>query len=105
MYKGAIVFRYDQITAAVNTIKGYAENYQSAGNSLIAAINNSTGDWEGASKIKFDQLINGGQGTVQEHVCKTIPNLITALAEMLAANAREMENADTTVANSLPGSL
>ncbi len=105
MYKGDIIYRFADMESAVNTIKGYAEEYQSAGNNLINAINSATTDWEGDSKVKFSQLINDGQNSVQEHVCKIIPGYVTGLADMLARNADAMRKADAEVAAKLPASI
>ena len=105
MYKGAIIYRFADMENAVNALKGYAEEYRSAGNSLITAINSATADWEGDSKVRFSQLINDGQNSVQEYVCKRIPDYVTGLADMLARNAEAMRQADAEVAAKLPASI
>ncbi len=105
MYKGAIIYRFADMESAVNALKGYAEEYKSAGNSLITAINTATADWEGDSKVRFSQLINDGQNSVREYVCNMIPDYVTGLADMLARNADAMRKADAEVAAKLPASI
>lgn len=105
MYKGAIIFRFADIQNAVKAIKGCAEEYRSAGNNLIAAINDAITDWEGDSKNKFSQLINGEQSSVREYACKTIPDYVDGLAEMLDQNAKAMAQADAEVAAKLYASI
>ena len=97
-----IVFKYPEMRQAVEDIKGIAARYKSTATNFegdfIAAIN----DWEGESKDKMQQFISG---PVMEYIRDTIPQLLEALAELLAANADQMESADRQIAENIPSSL
>lgn len=94
-----IVFRYQEMRAAAETIRGIAQRYQSAAvtfeDDFLAAI----AGWEGESKEKMKKFISG---TVKDYTGATVPQLVTALAELLDANATQMENADKQIADNIP---
>lgn len=97
-----IRFKYDDIQASVNKINTIKESYFNAGTKLIKDIETSTTNWEGASKDKFLQLI---QGDVNKYVTTTVPEIVEALSTMLNENARSMGDADKQIADSLPATL
>lgn len=97
-----IVFRYGEMRQAASDIKAIANRYQTAASTLetdfIAAIK----DWEGESKDAIQRFVSG---PVMEYTRDTIPKLLTALAELLEANADQMEKADHQIAENIPTSL
>lgn len=100
-----IIFKYENIGTAVTSIKKIAEDYEEAGKTLITELNAATASWEGASKDKFDTLINTGAKSVKEYVEITIPTVIKGLSEMLESNAAQMKGADDKIAGQLSDSL
>ena len=44
-------------------------------------------------------------GPVNEYMGTTVPGIVTALAELLKANADQMEQADQQIADNIPASL
>lgn len=94
-----IVFRYPEMRDAANSIQDIAARYKSAAETFetdfIAAIH----EWEGESKDKMQGFISG---TVKEYTYDTVPKLLEALAELLNANADQMEDADRQIAENLP---
>jgi len=97
-----IVFRYPEMRGAANDIKGIAQRYIAAAQKFESDIIASISDWEGESKEKFVSFI---QGAVHQYIEETIPNLIKGLAELLEANADQMEKADQQIADNIPQSL
>ena len=103
MPKGTIIFQYPQMDIAINTIKDtIAERYNQAGLALITQIQSATENWDGASKAKFWNLIDG---SVRNYTTKIIPQIVESLADMLRANKEQMQQADQTIANSIPASF
>lgn len=97
-----IVFRYTEMRQAATDIKAIATRYQTAASTLetdfIAAIKG----WEGESKDAIQKFVSG---PVMEYTRDTIPQLLKALAELLEANADQMESADHQIAENIPTSL
>ena len=97
-----IVFKYPEMRQAVEDIKAIAARYKSAASTFesdfIAAING----WEGESRDKMQQFISG---PVMEYISDSVPQLLEALAELLSANADQMESADHQIAENIPTSL
>ncbi|MDR1640961.1 MAG: hypothetical protein LBT59_14800 [Clostridiales bacterium] len=97
-----IIFRYDEMNAAVSTVNGYAESYKAAADEYINKLNEAINAWEGESKIKFSNLITG---SLKTHIGTTIPEMVKTLADILKANADQMLEADQAVAQSIPETL
>ena len=97
-----IVFKYPEMRQAVEDIKGIAANYKNTASTFESDFLSAIKDWEGESKDKMQQFISG---PVMEYIRDTIPQLLEALAELLAANADQMENADHQIAENIPTSL
>lgn len=100
-----IIFRYENLSEAVTKIAEISEAYKDAGIELINALNAATESWEGASKDKFDTLINTGTKSVKSYVTETIPTVIQGLSDMLQSNATQMQGADNNIAGQLSDSL
>ena len=100
-----IIFRYDDMSEVATKISEISQEYQTAGTTLIAALNEATASWEGASKDKFDTLINTGTKSVNGYVTQTIPTVIQGLSDMLQSNATQMQGADNNIAGQLSDSL
>ncbi|MBQ1388933.1 MAG: WXG100 family type VII secretion target [Clostridia bacterium] len=97
-----IVFRYEEMESAANALEGLAEQYKSAANKLNDDYMTSTSSWEGDSKTRMDNFMTGA---VLDYTGTTVPGLIDALAQILRANAQQMQNADQQIADSIPTSL
>ncbi len=97
-----IVFKYPEMRQAADDIKGIATRYKSTASSFETDFLAAIKDWEGESKDKMQLFITG---PVMEYIRDTIPQLLDALAELLSANADQMENADHQIAENIPTSL
>lgn len=97
-----IIFRYGNMNQTVTKISELSDNYKTAGVELIDALNTAMGSWEGDSKDKFAAFINGDVNT---YITQTIPDVVKGLSEMLASNAKQMQNADSNIAKQLPTKL
>jgi WXG100 family type VII secretion target len=98
----AIIFRYPEMESAAAQINNIAEQYRAAANALMQQVETAIQPWEGESKNKFQQFV---QGPVNEYMGKTVPQIVEALAHMLSTNAKHMQEADAQVASSLPTTL
>ncbi len=97
-----IVFKYVEMRQAVSSIKEIAEQYKTAASNLESGFLGAISGWEGASK---DAMANFMSGPVMEYTRDSIPQLLNGLAELLEANAAQMENADQQIADNIPKSL
>ena len=97
-----IIFRYENMNQTANKISELSEDYQRAGTELINALNEAMNSWEGESKTKFSTFINGDVNT---YITQTIPNVIKGLSEMLESNSKQMQDADSNIAQQLPTNL
>lgn len=97
-----IVFRYQEMRQAAEEIKSISGRYKTAADTLNGAFTEATTGWEGKSK---DKLLNFVTGPVNEYISDTIPQLLSGLAELLIANADQMESADDQIAENIPTSL
>lgn len=97
-----IVFKYVEMRNAVEQIKGISERYKAAAIALEENFNTATAGWEGASKERMKMFISG---PVMEYTRDTVPQLLTSLAELLTANADQMEKVDSQIAESIPTTL
>ena len=97
-----IEFDYDKMEAAAQKINQCAQNYQDAATKLLSALATSTETWEGASKIKFMNLVNG---SVKEYILTSVPEMVKGLAELLRNNEKVMQNADDEIAKNIPDTI
>ena len=97
-----IVFRYPEMRQAAADIKDIAARYKAAATKLESDFSAAVSEWEGESKDAMQFFISG---PVMEYTRDTVPQLLEALAELLAANADQMESADRQIAESIPKSL
>lgn len=97
-----IVFRYVEMRQAVEQIREISSRYQAAANSLEEDFKSATSGWEGDSKDAMDKFI---AGPVMEYTRNSVPQLLTTLAELLSANADQMQSADKQIADNIPTSL
>lgn len=95
-----IVFKYAQMMDTANIIRDLASSYKDAGASFENEFLSATTEWKGASKDKMRLFITG---TVGEYTQNTVPQLLTSLAALLEANAKQMETADQQLAEHIPG--
>ncbi len=97
-----IVFKSTEMAQAAKDIDELAGQYKAAADKFeqdfIAAIAN----WEGASKDKMSAFISG---PVKDYMALTVPKLLNSLAELLRANAQQMQDADQQIADNIPTSL
>ncbi len=94
-----IVFRYQEMRAAADNIREIANRYKSAAATFETDFLAAIAGWEGESKEKMQKFISG---SVMDYTRDTVPQLVTALAELLDANATQMENADRQIAENIP---
>ena len=97
-----IVFEYEKMQAAATKIKGISAQYVEAATTFQTSMQNAMTGWEGDSQVKFNALITN---SVIKHMNKTIPELVTALADLLDSNAQSMQKADAEIASKIPDSL
>lgn len=97
-----IVFNYVEMRKAVEDIKGIATRYKSAADTFNSDFTDAVSEWEGESREAMKRFIDG---PVMEYMGETVPQLLEALAELLAANADAMEKADNQIAENIPASL
>lgn len=97
-----IVFKYTEMEQAASQIDNLATQYKNAADKLEEDFLGAIGSWEGASKEKMQTFISG---PVKEYTGVTVPKILNALAELLRANATQMQNADQQIADNIPTSL
>lgn len=97
-----IVFRYPEMRQAASQLRDLAQQYTSAANKFEEGFTSSVSAWEGESKEKMISFITG---PVREYTADTVPKLINALADILDANADQMEAADQQISDNIPASL
>ena len=97
-----IVFKFDEMRTAASKIEDIANRYKAASQKFQDDFAQSTTEWEGASKDKMMQFITG---PVNEYMGTTVPGIVSALSELIKANADQMEQADQQLADNIPTSL
>lgn len=97
-----IVFKYDEMNAAVTQIKDLASQYKSAADTFESDFLSAVSGWEGDSKDKMSSFISG---PVKEYMATTVPKLLGALADLLQSNISQMQKADQQLAESIPTTL
>ena len=98
----SIKYNFDEMRNVAGQIDGIAESYRQAASKFQSDFQDATAAWEGASKDKMQAFITGA---VNEYMSKTVPEVVTALAELLRANADQMEKADQQIADNIPSDL
>lgn len=97
-----IVFKYTEMESAAGQIDELAGKYTAAANSFEEGFIGATTQWEGATKDKMSAFISG---PVKEYMGVTVPKLLNSLAELLRANAKQMQSADDQIASNIPTTL
>ena len=97
-----IVFKYVDMRKAVEDIKTVAGKYKTAAVPFEMDFLASITEWEGESKEAMQKFISG---PVMEYMRDTVPQLLESLADLLAANADQMESADHQIAENIPTTL
>ena len=97
-----IRFCKTEMEKAVQDIQQKAEELRKAGNLFSENMVSELVGWEGPSKEKFVQFINGA---VHTHLTEDIPKLVEGLAQMLQSNYTQMNKADEDMASQLPTTL
>lgn len=97
-----IIFRYDKMRETVQKLQDISARYKTASDTLNSDFTAAIQGWEGESKEAMQKFLNNSVG---QYTGETVPQLINAMAELLAANADQMEKADHQIAESIPTSL
>ena len=97
-----IVFKYPEMRKAAEEIASIASQYKTLAGDLQTEFTSATGPWKGDSK---DKMIAFMSGPVNDYTAKTIPQILTALSELLKANADQMESVDKQIAENIPTTL
>ncbi|MBR6102526.1 MAG: WXG100 family type VII secretion target [Ruminococcus sp.] len=97
-----IVFKFDEMRTAAAQIEDIAARYKQAAATFQKDFADATTGWEGASKDKLTAFITG---PVNDYMATTVTGMVTALSELIKANAEQMEKADQQIADSIPSQL
>lgn len=97
-----IVFKFDEMKTAANQIEDISARYKQAAATFQKDFLDATTGWEGASKEKLQSFITGA---VNDYMATTVPGIVSALSELIKANADQMEKADQQIADSIPTNL
>lgn len=97
-----IVFKYTEMAQAATDIDDLATQYKTAADTFESDFIAAVTSWEGASKDKMSAFISD---PVKEYMGTTVPKLLNSLAELLRANADQMQSADQQIADNIPTSL
>lgn len=97
-----ITFKYAEMETAAKQIDELATRYASAASTFETDFISSISQWEGASHDKMKMFISG---PVKSYMGDTIPKLLSSLAQLLRANAEQMQSADQQIADNIPTTL
>ena len=97
-----IVFRYEAMRGIVNDLRSLATQYQSTAQRFESDFASAVTSWEGDSKEKLLSFI---QGSVNDYISNTVPQVVNGLADLLEANVKIMEEADQQISENIPQSL
>ena len=97
-----IVFKYAEMESAATKIEDLATRYKAAADTFETNFVSAVSGWEGASYEKMTAFISG---PVKEYTGDTVPKILNSLAELLKANAKQMQSADEQIAANIPSSL
>ena len=97
-----IIYNYPAMRAAASQIRELANRYKSAADVFEGDFTTAVSDWEGFAKEAVLKYITG---PVDGYIADSVPKIINALADILEANADQMEAADKQIAASIPQSL
>lgn len=81
-------------------LEGIAQEYKTAGETLIEALKNAIAPMEGETK---DALQNFFTTDVQQFVVTDLPSAINGLSVLLEANRKNFEDVDKKIAESISG--
>ena len=96
------VYKFDQMRTAAQNIDGIASRYEQAASTLESDFLAAIASWEGDTKEAMQRFVSG---PVMEYTHDTVPKLLNAMAELLRANADQMEKADHQIAENIPTTL
>ena len=96
--------RYDseRMMSVAREVQAMTSEYSAAANQFNNQFESATAEWQGASK---DKMLVFVEGPVAKYLTDTVPQLLEALGKLLEENARQMQEADEELANSIPDSL
>ena len=94
-----IRFDYVKMRTAANTIRDISKDYSTAATTLESNFTSAISSWEGES---HDAMVTFISVPVMDYMNKAVPQLLNALAELLDANADQMEKADAQIAEQIP---
>ncbi len=97
-----IVFNYEEMQSAVAKIQEIAKAYRTAGQNFNESFNDAIQTWEGDSKNKLKNLIDGD---VHNLLYTNIPAFVEGFATLLDENITQMQTADSAIADSIPSNL
>lgn len=94
----SIRFDYAQMEAASAKIKALAGQYKTAGMSFVNSLTGAMAGWEGESQAALAKFI---EENVKSFTSDDIPQMMDALASLLEANAKQMQEADAEIAKNI----
>lgn len=97
-----IVFKYDEMNAAVTQITELGNQYKAAADTFESDFLSAISGWEGDSKDKMNSFISG---PVKEYMATTVPKILDSLAQLLKQNISQMQKADQEIAGNIPSTL
>ncbi|MBQ8123780.1 MAG: hypothetical protein IJ170_10830 [Ruminococcus sp.] len=89
-----IIYNYPAMRAAASQIRELANRYKSAADVFEGDFTTAVSDWEGFVKEAVLKYITG---PVDGYIADPVPKIINALADILEANADQMEAADKQI--------
>lgn len=96
-----VTFDYTQMNAVENSIRNtHVQAYTAAAQAFKTAMDTAIAPWTGESKEKFTALLNG---TVYPHLERSVPDMVTAMADVLRDNASAMSQVDASIAQQIAG--
>lgn len=96
-----IVYDYSKMLEAYNQINNAATQYTEAANALKTALANSTQNWKGLSKGKFDLLV----ASVIQYLSNDVPAIVKGIADLVDNSGTVMAQTDSEIANHIPDSI
>lgn len=98
----SIKYNFTEMRAAADSIRSIAQQYEKAAVDFKAEFTNAITPWEGESRIRIQQFATGA---FMEYAEVHVPQRLKVLADLLDANAEQMEKTDRQIADSIPSSL
>ena len=96
-----VTFDYTQMSAVENSIRNtHAQAYTAAAQSFKSSMDAAIAGWKGESKDQFTALL---VNTVYPHLEKSVPAMVTAMADVLKENIAAMSQVDASIAQQIAG--